>query len=234
MEDQTNGKKSAAQNAVEQIQDGMVVGLGSGSTTRIAIEMLGLRVRNGLKIKSVSSSQASAKLARELGIQVDDFTDQSISIYIDGADEVDPGFNLIKGGGGALLREKFLALRSDHTIIIVDETKMVPVLGRFPLPLEINQFGSVIVKQWIEKRYDIQASIRPQDNQDFITDNGNFVLDCQFGQITHPEELSRELNQIPGVVETGLFVDLVDQLMVGYRDKVEIKVLNPIRWPKDS
>jgi len=234
MDDQINGKKSAAQRAVEQIQDGMIVGLGSGTTTRIAIEVLGLRVRNGLKINAVSSSGASAEFAKELGIQLKDFTNQSIDLYIDGADEVDPEFNLIKGGGGALLREKVLAFRSHHNIIMVDETKKVLVLGNFPLPLEVSHFGSETVKQWIEKRYDIQTTIRQQDNQAFITDNGNLILDCQFGQIPNPGELSAELKQVPGVIETGLFVDFVDELIVGYKNKVDITILNPIKWLEDS
>lgn len=234
MDDQINGKQSAAQRAVEQIQDGMVVGLGSGTTTRIAIEMLGVRVRNGLKINSVSSSGASAEFARELGIPIEVFTDHSIDIYVDGADEVDPQFNLIKGGGGALLREKILAFRSDHNIFIVDETKKVPVLGNYPLPLEVNHFGCETVKRWIEKRYDIQTTLRQQDNQAFTTDNGNFILDCQFGQIPNPGELSAALKQIPGVIETGLFIDFVDELMVGCENKIDVTILNPIRWLKDS
>lgn len=219
---------------MEQIQDGMLVGLGSGSTTRIAIEILSERVRNGLKISAVSSSGASGQLARELGITVEDFTDQAMDIYIDGADEVDPEFNMIKGGGGALLREKLLAFHSDHNLFMVDETKKVPVLGRFPLPLEISKFGSQAVKRWIENEYNIQVAIRQHDNRTFVTDNGNSILDCQFVQIPKPKELSTALNQIPGVIETGLFVDCVDQLLVGYEKEVDITTLNPIQWPKDS
>ncbi len=233
MDDQLNRKRRAAQKAVERIQDGMLVGLGSGSTTRVAIELLGARMVNGLKIKAVSSSLDSAELARKLGIAVTKFIGQSVDVYIDGADEVDPQFNLIKGGGGALLREKVLAFQSDHNIIMVDESKQVSVLGSFPLPVEVNPFGSEMVKQWIEEKYSIRTNFRFRDDDLFLTDNGNCILDCYFGQIPKPGELNAELTFIPGILETGLFLDLVDELVVGHKDNA-ITLINPGTWLKDS
>lgn len=206
-------KRAAAERAVSYIRDGMIVGLGTGSTAKYVIEFLGMMVGDGLKIHGVPSSIATEKLAGELSIPLlYDF--EKIDLTIDGADEVDPSGNLIKGGGGALTREKIVAAASSKRIIIVDETKLVKKLGASPLAVEVLPFGW----RFTEKRLcdlGCQVNIRMSGGDVFFTDNRNYILDCWFERIVEPDSLSRAINSIPGVLENGLFVKMVQLVVVG-------------------
>ncbi|MDQ0494639.1 ribose-5-phosphate isomerase RpiA [Paenibacillus brasilensis] len=209
-----NLKQKAAEKAVEAIQDGMKVGLGTGSTAYWAIQKIGERVAQGLHIQAVATSQASEDLARELGIPIIPF-DQigRLDVTIDGADEVNEQLVLVKGGGGALLREKIVESNSDRLIIIVDESKDVKVLGTFPLPVEVVPFASEWTLEAL-RQTGCQAEWRIQDGERFLTDNGNYIADCRYGTIENPQELEIRLNQIPGVVDNGLFINMADQVII--------------------
>ena len=209
-------KRIVAAKAIEYVKDGMVVGLGTGSTSTWAIKLLGEKMKEGLTITSVASSLASENLARELNIPIIPFSEvDTIDLYIDGADEVDKNFYLIKGGGGALLREKILAYNSKAFVVIVDETKMVETLGRFPLPVEIIPFASDLTIKNIQQ-LGCKTKIRQQAGKTFISDNSNLIIDCNFLQIPHPAQLNEQLKSIPGVVETGIFLHfIVSKLIVG-------------------
>lgn len=210
-------KEAAAAKAIEKIHDGMVVGLGSGSTSSCAIRMLGERVRAGLRIKAVATSQKSEQLARECGIIVGDpskFAPPDIAI--DGADEVDERGNLIKGGGGSLLREKIIAFASQTFYVMVDDSKLVGTLGRGALPVEVTPFGSVLTLRHL-RAMPCQADFRTSGGKNFITDNGNFIIDCIFGAIPDPAWLDVKIKMIPGVIETGLFsATIVTAVIVGF------------------
>lgn len=211
-------KKAAAALAVEEIQNGMIVGLGTGSTAYWAIQGLGVRVQNGLQIQAVATSVASEDLAKELGIPLIPFADISeIDVTIDGADEVSPDWNLIKGGGGALLREKIVAFSSKKLIIVVDESKVVAHLGAFPLPVEVVKFGYELTLRKL-RALGCEPKLRVADDQPYVTDNGNYIVDCHFGSIPDSAELHQAINGIPGVVENGLFIGMASQVIVGYRD----------------
>ncbi len=211
-----NPKQIAAEKAVESIEDGMIVGLGTGSTAYFAIQKIGERVREGLKIQAVASSTVSESLAHDLGIPIIPFADvEVIDLTIDGADEVDANLQLTKGGGGALLREKLLAANSRRFIVIVDESKVVDSLGAFPLPVEIVPFAYELTVRKLQA-LGCELTIRQKDGSNYITDNGNLIADCRFGSITDPVTLHTQLNLIPGVVENGLFVGLTSQLIVGH------------------
>jgi ribose 5-phosphate isomerase A len=213
-----NPKKLAAEKAVEFIEDGMIVGLGTGSTTYWAIHKIGELVQEGLKIKAVASSKSSEALAYQLGIPMALFSEiMGIDITIDGADEADQEFNLIKGGGGALLREKILAVNSDKLIIIVDESKSVIKLGKFPLPVEIVSFASELTIRKLES-LQCKPIIRLFEDKPFITENGNIIIDCHFNEIINPEALHDEINSIPGVVDNGLFIKMTATIIIGKQD----------------
>lgn len=214
-----NAKKIAAEKAVLSITDGMTVGLGTGSTAYWAIHGIAALIKEqGLQLKAVASSQSSENLARELGIPIVPFDEvEAIDITIDGADEVDEQLHLIKGGGGALLREKILAVNSKQMIVIVDASKRVGQLGKFPLPVEIVPFAESWTLRAIES-LGCDARIRLKDGRPFVTDNGNWIADCRFGAIPDPEALTVRLNQIPGVVENGLFVGIASSVVVGNED----------------
>lgn len=213
-----NAKRIAAERAADYIEDGMIVGLGTGSTAYWAILKLAARVRDGLNIRAIATSLQSEQLAREHGIPLTTFSEiTDIDITIDGADEVDPELNLIKGGGGALLREKIVAATSKRFIVVVDESKRVERLGKFPLPVEIVPFGyEVTMNKLLQSG--CQPVLRRSANQIFRTDNGNFIVDCHFNEIDDPNNLHHRLNLIPGVVENGLFVDMTDLVIVGYHN----------------
>ncbi|MFK0521061.1 ribose-5-phosphate isomerase RpiA [Paenibacillus illinoisensis] len=213
-----NLKKIAAERAAEYIQDGMMVGLGTGSTAYFAICRLGERVREGLQIQAVATSEASDKLAREWGIPIIPF-DQigRLDITIDGADEVDPDFNLIKGGGGALLREKIVAANSDKLIIVADGSKAVQQLGQFPLPVEVVPFASEWTFQALEK-LGCRPEWRMNEDERYLTDNGNLIADCRMESIVNAAELNVQLNMLPGVVDNGLFVDMADTVILAKDD----------------
>jgi ribose 5-phosphate isomerase A len=221
-----NGKQVAAQNAAEFIKDGMTVGLGTGSTSAFAIEAIGKRVQQGISIKAVASSIRSEDLARQQGITLIPFAQvESIDVYIDGADEVDSNLNLIKGGGGALLREKILAFNSKQFLVIVDDSKLVEHLGKFLLPVEVTSFAKELTIRQLRK-LGCSTTIRQKGNEPYITDNGNFIVDCDFRKIEDAPQMNHFLKGIPGVVENGLFLsNIVHKVIVGYKTG-EVRVLD--------
>jgi len=209
-------KKVAAEKAVDQIKDGMIVGLGTGSTVKYAIKKLGVQVRNGLNIQIIPTSNATKKLAQQEQIPIISLNDDhEIDLTIDGADEVDSNLNVLKGGGGALTREKIVAFHSKRVIIVVDDSKVVKSLGiNFPLPVEVVKFEWEATKRSLQG-FGCEVKLRDIMDDPFITDNGNYILDCEFDRITEPEQLEHDINMIPGVVENGLFIGLVNQVIVG-------------------
>lgn len=217
-------KRIAAERAVDDVRDGMIVGLGTGSTAYYAIQRLGKLVQQGLSIQAIATSLQSEQLAKQLGIPLISFSEMTeLDLTIDGADEVDPAFNLIKGGGGALLREKIVAAASKQLTVVVDEHKVVRQLGKFALPVEIVKFG---YEATVRKLYQLgcEPILRARDGELYVTDNGNYIVDCSFNQIAAPVELHRVLNLIPGVVDNGLFVGMTKKVIVGY-DNGDVQVL---------
>jgi len=201
-------KRMAAESAAAQVASGMTVGLGTGSTAAFVLEALGIRIRDGLRITGVPTSEATAARARELGIPL--ALDVVSDIAIDGADEVDPRtLNLIKGRGGALLREKIVAQATRRFLVVVDETKLVFQLGAGLLPVEVAPFGWQATARRLEN---LGAQLQ---RRDFVTDNGNYILDCSFGLMDNPESLASQLDHIAGVVEHGLFIGLTAEVHVG-------------------
>ncbi|MGA2002843.1 MAG: ribose-5-phosphate isomerase RpiA [Terriglobales bacterium] len=219
---QQNEKELAGRAAAQLVKDGDIVGLGTGSTAYFTVLALGERVKDGLKMVGIPTSVATADLARTLGIPLTTLDDHpEIDITIDGADEIDPQLNLIKGGGGAHLREKVIAAASKKMIVIADSGKVVPVLGKFPLPVEIVSFARAVVEKKIAALgATIKLRARP-DGSPYVTDNGNPILDCSFGKIADPPALARTLRDIPGVVEHGLFIGLAKLALVGRGELVE-------------
>ncbi len=225
----------AAKKASEYVKTGMKVGLGSGSTAAWLVQCLGEMVRNdGLRIQGVPTSNRTAALAREVGIEVISLDEAKwLDLSIDGADEYDGDLNLIKGGGGSLLQEKIVATASDQMIVIADASKKVETLGGFPLPLEVIPFGWQTTKTLVEETLiglDVlgqNTSLRMNGDAAFITDEGNYILDLHLNRIGNARQVSLVLNQIPGVVENGLFIDICDTVIVGYGDgKVEVQDMN--------
>jgi len=214
-----NAKQAAAYKAVSYIQDGMTVGLGTGSTAYWAIHYLAERVVQGLKIVTVATSESTASIAAGKGIKVSSLDSvEYIDIDIDGADEVDRQLNLIKGGGGALLREKIVAAASREFIVIADENKLVDTLGKFPLPVEVLNFGREHTLRHLQQ-LGCRPVLREKDGKVYITDNGHLILDCHFNAtIVDPALLAEQINAIPGVVENGLFVRMAKKVIVGYTD----------------
>lgn len=223
-------KRQAAVKSADYVRDGMVVGLGTGSTAKHMLVALGERVKQGLRIKGVPTSRETADLARKHGIELIEAEDQwSIDVTIDGADQVDPQLNLIKGGGGALLKEKVVAAAARKLIIVVDHTKCVPVLGdAFPLPVEVVPFGWGSTARQIEA-LGFQSVLRKKDGAIFRTEAGHYILDVQIERIDRPAELELQLNALPGVVETGLFVGRTHVLIVGAPGGVEVRHAEPRR-----
>jgi ribose 5-phosphate isomerase A len=215
-------KEAVGRAAAKLVRDGDIVGLGSGSTAYFAVVALGERVKAGLKIVGIPTSVQTAGLARQLGIPLTTLDEHpEIDITIDGADEVDPQLRLIKGGGGALLREKVIAAASKKMVVVVDSSKVVPVLGKFPLPVEVISFARTVVeKKIVSLGASPKLRTRP-DGSPFITDNGNQILDCSFGKITNPAALALILSDTPGIVEHGLFIGLASIALVGHGDRVE-------------
>ncbi|MGN6616116.1 MAG: ribose-5-phosphate isomerase RpiA [Ilyomonas sp.] len=214
-----DAKRIAAEKAVEYIKSGITVGLGTGSTAKFAIEKLGYKiVSEGLQIKAVATSKASDALARSVNVPIIPFsTIDAIDITIDGADEVDEDLNLIKGGGGALLREKIVASNSKQLIIVADNKKLVKHLGKFPLPVEVIPFGYEMTIKKLEK-LGCKPVLRKKDDEVFMTDNGNYIIDCSFGNILHPKQLHDDINAIVGVVENGLFINMANKVIIGFED----------------
>jgi ribose 5-phosphate isomerase A len=217
-------KKRAAERAVEYVEENQVVGLGTGSTTKFAIEAIGRRVQSGLNIRGVPTSKNSDLLARELGIPLVDLNDvEKIDVTIDGADEIDPSFHMIKGGGGALTREKLVALASDARIIVVDEPKLVETLGQTrSLPVEVLPFAWRMSARHLSS-LGSKPVLRRTGEAVFITDNGNYILDCEFGPIADPPSLEKSIRLLPGVVECGLFISIADKVIIAFDDRVEVR-----------
>ena len=209
-------KRAAGLKAAEYVRDGMIVGLGTGSTAKHLIHALGERVRQGLRVRGVPTSKETADLARERGIPLIESEDAwSIDVTIDGADQVDPQLNLIKGGGGALLKEKIVAAAAHRLIIMVDHTKQVPVLGHsFPLPVEVVPFGWRTTARHVEA-LGVKPVLRERAGKTFVTEGGHYILDLHVGRIDDPAAFERQLDDIPGIVETGLFVGRTNLLIVG-------------------
>jgi ribose 5-phosphate isomerase A len=211
---QDEAKLEVAKRAVEFVEPGMAVGLGTGTTATMFIRELGKRVREGLKIRCVASSDASHDLARSLGMDVTDLDHlPELDVYIDGADEVGPGLALIKGGGGALLREKIVASAADRFIVVADSTKLVPELGKFPLPVEVIQLALPLVERKLSV-LGLNPSLRRKNGSPYITDEGNFILDCACGSIPDPAATAAEIRSIIGVVEHGLFLHMATLALI--------------------
>lgn len=214
-------KKQAAEEGIKYIKDGMTVGLGSGSTVNEMLELLGERVCSGLNIKGIPTSKKTELLASKLGIPLIEFSnDIEIDVAIDGTDEVDANYNLLKGGGGSLVREKLVGMAAKKLIIIADESKVVSTLGAFSLPVEILPFGWEVTQSRIAK-LGCEPTLRKKDGDVFISDNNNYIVDCKFSEIAHPEVTHEQLKLMVGVVETGLFTNMTDMVIVGYQEHIE-------------
>jgi ribose 5-phosphate isomerase A len=202
-------KEAAARASLQFVKDGQVVGLGTGSTAAFFIKLLAERVSAGLRIRGIPTSVKSQELAASLGIPLTTLDEvQEIAVTVDGADEVDPQLRLIKGGGGAMLREKIVASATKQLVIVADASKQVPLLGKFPLPVEVIRFAEALVAKRIAE-LGAQVSIRKAaDGKPYVTDENNHILDCRFGEIRDPDKLARQLSDMPGIVEHGLFIGM--------------------------
>ena len=208
-------KRNAAEASLAFVEPGMVLGLGTGSTAAHMIEMLGAKVRRGLAVTAVPTSAATARLAIEHGVPLVDLERvERLDLTIDGADEIDPALNLIKGGGGALLREKIVAQLSRRMIVIADAAKRVPQLGAFPLPVEVIPFAAVALVARLTA-LGCTAALRLADGARMVTDEGNNIIDCAFDRIDRPAELAATLSAIAGVVEHGLFLGTAERALIG-------------------
>jgi len=208
-------KQAAARASLRFVRDGQIVGLGSGSTATYVVQFLGERVRAGLKIVGIPTSNKTRDLAASLGIPLTSLEQTpQIDVTIDGADEIDPQLSLIKGGGGALLHEKIVASASRHFVIIADSSKQVPTLGKFPLPIEVITFAQPLVKRKIEA-FGATVTLRMAGDTPFVTDEGHHILDCNFGAISDVPALARKLSDMPGIVEHGLFVHMASVVLIG-------------------
>ena len=221
---QDEAKRAAALKAIETfLRDGMTIGLGSGTTSRWFVRILGERVRNGLRVAGVPSSKSTGELAKEVGVPLADLNDvNQLDLTIDGADEIDAKGRMIKGGGASLLWEKIVAYASRKMVAIVDESKVVEHLGRFPLAVEVIPFAWRSTERNLQHLFkdaslsDVQIDLRGGLEKPLITDSGHYLLDCHLREIADPENLAVELNQIPGVVEHGLFIGIATDSVVGH------------------
>ena len=227
-------KEAAGRAAVKLVRDGDIVGLGTGSTAYFSVVALGERVKSGLRIVGLPTSIATADLACQQGIPLTTLEEHpQIDITIDGADEIDPKLNLIKGGGGALLREKVVASASKKMVVVADSTKIVPALGKFPLPVEIIPFARTVIEKKIASLGATPKLRMSPDGQPFVTDNGNQILDCSFERIADPPALARALGDTAGVVEHGLFIGLARLALIGQGNSV-IEIRPKAARPKGS
>ena len=223
---QDEAKLAAATKAIETfLQDGMTIGLGSGTTSRFFVRILGDRVKNGLRVIGVPSSKSTGQLAQEVGVPLADLNDvEQLDLTIDGADEIDPKGRMIKGGGANLLWEKIVASASRKMVAIVDESKRVQRLGRFPLPVEVIPFAWKSTERHLQNLFrkagylDVQIDVRGSRDKPLITDSGHYLLDCHLKEIGDPEFLAGNLNDIPGVVEHGLFLGIATDAAIGKPD----------------
>jgi ribose 5-phosphate isomerase A len=229
MTDQNALKRAVAAKALEYVQDGMKLGLGSGSTAEIFVELLAPRVRGGEKLLCVPTSERTAALARKLGLTLAALDDLApLDLTIDGADEADRDLNLIKGGGGMLLREKIVAAASRKMIVIADESKLVPRLGKFPLPVEVVEFGHKSIAARLSAALDqagytrTPLTLRQRDGAVFKTDGGNVIYDIAFGSIQNAPKLAHAISAVPGVVEHGLFIGIASTLLIAGPGEIEV------------
>jgi ribose 5-phosphate isomerase A len=215
-------KELAARESLKFLRDGQIVGLGSGSTAAYAVQYIGEKVKAGLKIRGIPTSESTQALAISLGIQLTTLEEEpEIDVTIDGADEFNPQLQLIKGGGGKLLREKVVASASKQMVVIADATKRVAVLGKFPLPVEVIRFAQPLVERKI-KALGADPRLRmDQSGKPYITDEGNHILDCHFGRIPDPPALARVLSDMPGIVEHGLFIHFASVVLMANGNRVE-------------
>lgn len=227
-------KINAATEALKYVKDGMILGLGTGSTSAHFVRLLGERVRQGLRVKGVPTSEATKVLAEQVGVPLVEISQvDALDLDIDGADELDPQFRLIKGGGGALLREKIVAAASGHMIVIADEGKAVDVLGAFPLPVEVVRFGFTLTQARIAEALratgcagsEVTLRTSGKSNEPVITDSGNYILDAHAQRIAQPEALGAALKNIAGVVEHGLFLGLARTVILGKAKGAEVRAL---------
>lgn len=232
MSDSDLAKFNAAQAALAYIKDGMVVGLGTGSTSAHFVRLLGDKVRQGLRVKGVPTSEATRNLAEQVGVPLIEISQvTSIDVDVDGADEIDPQFRLVKGGGGALLREKIVAAASKRMVVIADDTKWVETLGAFPLPVEVTRFGFALTAQRIKEALqaagcegvDVALRVAGKANEPVITDGGNYIIDAHAKRIPDATALAALLQQIAGVVEHGLFIGLAHVVILGKAKGVDVK-----------
>jgi len=221
-------KEAAARASLRFVKDGHIVGLGTGSTAAYFIQLLGEQVRNGLRIRGIPSSDRSREQAASLGIPLTTLDEcPEIDVTVDGADEVDPQLRLIKGGGGALLREKIVASATRQLVIVADATKRVPVLGKFPLPVEVIKFARAVVAKKIEALGAVVELRGDADGRRYLTDENNYILDCRFGQIPDADGLARTLSNMPGVVEHGLFIGMASVVLVANGSEIlELRARN--------
>jgi ribose 5-phosphate isomerase A len=229
MTDQNALKRAVAAKALEYVQDGMKLGLGSGTTAEIFVEMLAPRVRGGEKLLCVPTSEKTAALARKLGITLASLDDLApLDLTIDGADEADRNLDVIKGGGGMLLREKIVAASSRRMIVIADESKLVPRLGKYPLPVEVVEFGHKSTAQRLARAFaaagytEVIMTLRQRDGAAFKTDSGNVIFDCAFGAIQNAAKLAAAIHTVPGVVEHGLFIGIATTLLIATDGEIEV------------
>ncbi len=227
--DKDLGKRRSAEEAAKYVERGMTLGLGTGSTAAYLVDILGERVKEGWQLRGVPTSEETRRHAERVGIEIiePDETTQ-IDLAIDGADEVDPNLNLIKGGGAALLREKIVANAAKKFIVIADKSKRVTALGAFPLPVEITPFGWALTVRAMREALkasgfeQAKLTLRARDGAPVITDGGNLIIDCELGRIENPAPLDAKLSSLPGVVETGLFTDMTDLVIFGDDNDVSI------------
>jgi ribose 5-phosphate isomerase A len=214
-------KEAAARASLRFIKSGQVVGLGTGSTAACFIRLLGEQVKKGLQIRGIPTSVRSRELAESLGIPLTTLDEyQEIDVTVDGADEVDPQLRLIKGGGGALLREKVVASATKHLVIVADATKQVPRLGKFPLPVEVIRFAQALVaKKIAELGADVRLRLQANGTP-YVTDENNHIFDCHFGEIADADKLARQLSDMPGIVEHGLFIGMASTVLLAKGDEI--------------
>ena len=215
-------KEAAARASLQFVKDGQVVGLGTGSTAAYFIKLLGEQVKNGLRVRGIPTSDRSRELALSLGIPLTSLDEcQEIAVTVDGADEVDRELRLIKGGGGALLREKIVASATRQMIVVADASKQVQRLGKFPLPVEVIKFAKALVAKRIAAM-GAEVQLRADDaGKPYLTDENNYILDCRFGVIQDADGLARELSEMPGVVEHGLFIGMASVALFARGSEIE-------------